>query len=194
VKVSVDEHFDELRRLLGSVEITDRNGTVLDRDEAFERASSQARGVTGGGGKLIFIGNGGSAGIASHMAVDFSNSGRMRAITLSDGAALTCLSNDYGYEQAFAVQIEWHARPGDLLVAISSSGSSPNILNGVEKARASGCAVISFSGFGRDNPLRCLGDLNFYVASERYGFVEIAHAALCHAILDFACAGERNEA
>jgi len=108
----------------------------------------------------------------------------MRALAFTDASALTCLGNDLGYESIFAKQIEFHARRGDLVIATSSSGNSPNIINGVAVARDRGCHVVSFSGFKDDNKLRRLGDVNFYVSSLQYGFVEIAHLALCHAILD----------
>ena len=100
---------------------------------------------------------------------------------------LTCLGNDLGYERVFAKQIEMHGRAGDLLIAISSSGRSANILNAVEAGRAAGCAVVTLSGFTPDNPLRTLGDVNFYLNSDRYGFVEIGHLTICHAILDMLC-------
>ena len=87
------------------------------------------------GNKIIFIGNGGSAGIASHLAIDFSKNGGLRALAFNDPSALTCLGNDLGYENVFAKQLEFHARPGDLLIAISSSGTSPNILSAVKEAR-----------------------------------------------------------
>jgi D-sedoheptulose 7-phosphate isomerase len=100
---------------------------------------------------------------------------------------LTCVGNDLGFEQVFAKQIELYARPGDLLIAISSSGRSANILNAVNAARAGKCTIVTFSGFAANNPLRSLGDLNFYLPSDRYGFVEIGHLTICHAILDFLC-------
>ena len=110
----------------------------------------------------------------------------VRALAFNDAAALTCLSNDFGYEYVFAKQIEAHARPGDLLIAISSSGRSRNILAAVHQARLSGCRVITCSGFDDDNELRRLGDVNLYVRSHAYGVVEIAHLTLCHAMLDLA--------
>jgi D-sedoheptulose 7-phosphate isomerase len=108
----------------------------------------------------------------------------MRALALNDAANITCLANDYGYKEVFAKQVEWHARHGDLLVAISSSGRSANIIEAVVAARERGCGVVTFSGFAPDNPLRAMGDVNFYVRSEAYGVVEVAHHALLHAILD----------
>jgi D-sedoheptulose 7-phosphate isomerase len=148
---------------------------------------SDARATHDGGNKLIFVGNGGSAAIASHMATDYSKNGGVRSLALNDGSMLTCLGNDLGYDQVFAKQLELHARAGDLVIAISSSGRSPNILNAVNAARDAKCKVVTLSGFTPDNPLRALGDINFYLASDRYGFVEIGHLTICHAVLDFIC-------
>lgn len=100
---------------------------------------------------------------------------------------LTCRGNDLGYERVFAKQIELHAREGDLVFAISSSGCSANILAAVDAALAARCTVVTLSGFDRDNPLRSKGTCNFYIASDRYGFVEIGHLTICHAILDLIC-------
>ena len=126
------------------------------------------------------------------MAIDYTKNGGIRAMAMNDGAALTCLSNDLGYENVFAKQLEMHAREGDLLVAISSSGSSENILRAVGAARDRGCAVITLSGFSSNNPLRQLGDLNLYVPSGEYGFVEVTHLSLCHAMLDLASGWARR--
>jgi D-sedoheptulose 7-phosphate isomerase len=103
---------------------------------------------------------------------------------LNDPAILTCLANDYGYEFVFAKQLDWHAKDGDILVAISSSGRSKSILNGVTAARRKGCRILTFSGFGADNPLRQMGDINIYVESSVYGFVELGHLAILHGVLD----------
>ena len=146
-----------------------------------------ARRTHDAGNKLIFVGNGGSAAIASHMATDYSKNGDVRAIALNDASMLTCLSNDIGYERIFAKQIELYAREGDLVVAISSSGRSANILNAVKAGRAAKCMIVTLSGFAADNPLRQLGDLNLYIDSDRYGFVEIGHLTICHLVLDFIC-------
>jgi D-sedoheptulose 7-phosphate isomerase len=136
------------------------------------------------GGKVMFIGNGGSMGIATHMAVDFSKNGGIRAMAFGDNAVLTCLGNDLGYPEVFARQIEWHGGASDVLIAISSSGESPNILKGVLAARSKGSRIVTFSGFHDDNSLRQTGDINFYVRSLEYGFVEVAHQSILHAMLD----------
>jgi D-sedoheptulose 7-phosphate isomerase len=186
VKVSerVDRYFDTLAGLMRDAEVTDRVGQSMPLAQGFDRVRDAAHKAHNEGNKLIYIGNGGSAAIASHLAIDFSKNGGLRSLAFNDSSALTCLGNDLGYETVFAKQLDFHARPGDLLVAISSSGKSPNILAGVATARARNCAVVTFSGFTDDNDLRRTGDINFYVRSSEYGFVEVAHLSLCHAILD----------
>jgi D-sedoheptulose 7-phosphate isomerase len=185
-EVRLEAYFGSLSRAAEGAEATDQMGRPMPLGEAVDWAMARARKAHGDGNKLIFIGNGGSAGIASHLAIDYSKNGGIRALAFNDGAALTCLGNDLGYEQVFAKQIELHGRPGDLLVAISSSGRSPNILNAVAAAWETGMDVLTFSGFRSDNPLRAAGNVNLYVPSTEYGFVEIGHLTLGHAILDLA--------
>jgi len=137
-----------------------------------------------GKGKVIYIGNGGSASIASHMAADLWKNGGVKALCFTDPALLTCLANDLGYENVYSAPAEAFAEKGDVLVAISSSGSSANILKAGKAARKKGCVLVTLSGFAPDNPLRSMGDVNFYVPSRVYGVVETAHSALCHCVVD----------
>ena len=183
----VRRYFTALSGYLTDTAVTTLSGQSLDMAEAVNQVMLLARRTHAAGNKLIFVGNGGSAAISSHMATDYSKNGDVRAMALNDASMLSCLGNDLGYEWVFAKQIELYARADDLVIAISSSGRSANILNGVKAARAAKCAVVTFSGFASDNPLRRLGDLNFYINSDRYGFVEIGHLTICHAILDFIC-------
>jgi D-sedoheptulose 7-phosphate isomerase len=183
----VCRYFATLADHLLNTEITSGAGQALPMADAVNQVMALAKRTHAAGNKLIFVGNGGSAAIASHMATDYSKNGDIRSLALNDGAMLTCLGNDLGYDRVFAKQIELHARPEDLVIVISSSGRSANILNAVKAARAARCAVVTLSGFSADNPLRRLGDWNFYIASDRYGFVEIGHLTICHAILDFIC-------
>lgn len=177
-------YFNVLSHLPLSTHSSDQDGNALSLDAAFEQLTHRVRDTHNQGNKLMFIGNGGSAGICSHMAIDYSKNGGIRSTAFNDGAALTCLGNDLGYENVFAKQVDLHARPGDMLVAISSSGKSVNILNAVDVARDRGCFVLTLSGFQASNPLRSFGDVNLFVDSVEYGFVEITHLMLCHAILD----------
>lgn len=177
-------YFDTLFKVTREAECTAASKGSITLDAAFQEVCNLCHSAHDNGNKIMFIGNGGSMGIATHMAVDFSKAGGMRATALGDAAVLTCLGNDTGYENVFARQIEWHGRAGDVLIAISSSGKSPNILNGVHAARSQGAKIVTFSGFQHDNPLRQEGDINFYVRALEYGFVEVAHQAILHAILD----------
>jgi D-sedoheptulose 7-phosphate isomerase len=180
----LEHYFRTLDGILRSAEVTDRAKRKIALNEGCEWFRRAAHEAHDSGNKIMFVGNGGSAGISSHLAIDFSKNGDLRAMAFNDPSALTCLSNDLGYENVFAKQIEVHGRAGDLLVAISSSGRSANILNAVKAAQAGNCRVVTFSGFTEDNDLRSVGDVNFFVRSSEYGLVEVAHLALCHAVLD----------
>lgn len=136
------------------------------------------------GGKVIIAGNGGSAAIASHVAVDFIKVADMRAINFNEADLITCLANDYGYENWVEKALEYYADPGDLIVLISSSGKSPNIVNGAFKAKQMRLPLITFSGFAADNPLRKLGDLNFWADSQAYNVVEMTHHIWLLALVD----------
>lgn len=180
----LDGYFATLSALPRQTTVTDADGAVLELAAGMGQVAGMIGGLAAGENRIFFIGNGGSAGIASHAAIDYSKNGGFPALALTDGAALTCLGNDFGYEEVFARQLEFHARRGDVLMAVSSSGASANILKAVAAARARGCRVVTFSGFSPGNPLRRLGDVNFHVDNGEYGFVEIFHLTLIHAVLD----------
>lgn len=175
------EQFSDILTQL-RISSSDRGGVPIQTglDEACDRLG-KLRLV---GAKAILVGNGGSAAIASHHANDFGRNGGLRAITFNDSALLTCLANDFGYDEAFAEALRVHADSGDVLIAISSSGKSPNILHAVLEARKLGLFAITFSGFSADNPLSTLGHLNFYVPSQSYGIVETAHMLMLHGIVE----------
>ncbi len=135
------------------------------------------------GNKVILVGNGGSSAICSHVAIDMCKNGGIRAVSLNDFPSLTCLSNDYGYDQVFAKQIEYHAKPDDVLVCISTGGKSTNILNAMSAfTQLGGTITYTFSGMRPDNQLRTMGATNFYTPSNDYGIVEIAHLTLLHSL------------
>ncbi|GAB6039349.1 SIS domain-containing protein [Endothiovibrio diazotrophicus] len=181
-----DGHLNGLLELFRNASATDERGMAYSVDGALDWIIDEVAAVHSRRCKVMVIGNGGSAAIASHLAIDFTRNGGVAAMAFNDGASLTCMGNDLGFERVFAEQIELHGRKGDLLVAISSSGASMNILEGVSAARSAGCSVVTFSGFAPDNPLRGSGDMNLYVPSPLYGSVEVAHQMLCHAVIDFA--------
>ena len=176
--------FLELNKVLSSVEVTDLQQKPVDCFKAVDRIVKIVSQYVKKGNKVIVIGNGGSASIASHIVTDFIKNLKIPAIAFNDGSLLTCLSNDLGYEKVFSAPIGVLAKKGDILFAISSSGKSKNILNAVSESKRKGCFVVTFSGFLASNPLRKTGNINFYVPSLSYGAVEIAHLAICHAIVD----------
>jgi len=190
MKTDITRYFSELGSIFLKVQATDKSNKTIDFAEALEKAINLIVNQTSNGSKIIFIGNGGSASIASHQAVDFLKNGSMRAICFNDSSLLTCLANDFGYQYVFEKPVEMFADNGDVLVAISSSGKSENILRGVDAGKKIGCHIITMSGFKPDNPLKTKGDMNFYVPSNSYGYVEIAHLTLCHCMVDMIVAGK----
>jgi len=172
-------YLDGTRRLLAAVDVGQVTRVVKVLREARERAAT-----------VYIVGNGGSAATASHFATDLSKatvrdgSPRVRALSLTDNVALmTALSNDLGYEQVFVGQLRGLLRPGDVLIAISVSGSSPNVLRTVELAHECGATSIAFVGFDGGQLVRS-ADLAIHVASERgvYGPVEDVHLAIHHLV------------
>lgn len=150
----------------------------------YRRDFQQAMGLLKDRKRVFFVGNGGSNAISSHMVEDYAKIGRFQAFTFSDSALITCFSNDYGYENAIKEWLELYFEEGDLLIAISSSGNSANILNAAAKAKEKGGDVLTLSGFKSDNKLRNIGDVNFYLEVENYGIIESFHQIILHVMLD----------
>ncbi len=175
----------ELIHTLENTEIyieTDRK--CADYDEGIDRLVAAFTEHKKKQSQLFFVGNGGSSAIASHMTADFMKNGGMNTYSLYDNAVTTCMGNDYGYEFIFSRPLEFLAREGDLLVAVSSSGNSANIVNAIETARAKKAEIITFTGFRADNKAKTLGDINVYVPSFQYGIVESLHNLILQQIVD----------
>ena len=137
------------------------------------------------GAGVYWIGNGGSAATASHLSQDLLNKCGVRSLTFNDPALITCMANDYGYRDVFARPLAALAREGDVLMAVSSSGMSDNVVGAVEAALGKGLEVVALSAFRADNRLRGLGaTLSFHTPTASYGHAELAHGALLHAALD----------
>jgi len=139
------------------------------------------------GGKVLFFGNGGSAADAQHLAAEFVNRflrdrHALAAVALTtDSSALTSIGNDLGFDQVFARQVEALGQPGDVVVAISTSGNSPNVLRGVEAARRQGCATVGLTG-GSGGLLAAAADEVFVVPSAETPRVQETHIKLGHAL------------
>ena len=135
--------------------------------------------------KLMIFGNGGSAAIASHIAVDFTKAVRIRATNFNEADLITCLSNDFGYQNWVSKALEFYADKGDTIILISSSGTSSNIINGAKKANEMGLKVISFTGFKKDSEVSKNSNLNFWVDSNEYNIIEMAHHVWLVSLIDY---------
>ena len=126
--------------------------------------------------KIMIFGNGGSAAIASHVSVDLTKNANIRSVNFNEADLITCFSNDYGYEKWVAKAIEFYADSSDVVIFISSSGKSKNMLNGVLSAKKKKISkIITFSGGARNNPLSKKGHINLWVNSKIYNHIENIH-------------------
>ena len=163
---------------------TNQDGEQLYVDEALNVWTERAKHTEDTNGLTFFCGNGASCTMAEHMSHDWFQNAMMNTLTCSETAHLTAIANDVSYEDVFAFRIGRILSDKDILVTISSSGNSPNIVKALHTAREKGAYCITLSGMKEDNKSRQLGDLNFYVPLHTYGLVESAHAVLLHAALD----------
>ena len=118
------------------------------------------------------------------MTADYMKNGGMKTYSLYDSAVTTCMGNDYGYDYVFSRPLEFLCNSNDLLVAISSSGNSKNIVNAIQVAKEREAKVITLSGFKPDNTIRKMGDYNIYVPISHYGIVESIHNLILQQIVD----------
>lgn len=178
------DFFRKMQDAFDGIVATSRTGRKLDLEDALGTCRDMMLDCSARSGTFFMAGNGGSASIASHITVDLWKNAGIRSMAFNDSSLLTCLGNDLGYEQVFAAPLLKFARRGDAVALISSSGKSPNMLAAARAARKRGCRLITLTGFKPGNALRALGDVNFYVPSGEYGFVETVHAAISHALVD----------
>ncbi|MBF0619425.1 MAG: SIS domain-containing protein [Candidatus Omnitrophica bacterium] len=167
---------DYLKAMAGLLVMVD--GGMLEQAAGLLRETASRR------GKVILAGNGASAAIASHVSVDLTKTAGVRAINFNEADLLTCFANDYGYEHWVEEALKAYADPADLVILISSSGMSANMVNAARLATGMGLKVVTFSGFCSDNTLRTLGAVNFWVDSHEYNFVETVHQAWLLALVD----------
>lgn len=179
------EYIEKLIDYLETATLYDKDGIPYkDYETSMKQLVEVFTTVKQVGKQVFFIGNGGSAAIASHMTADFMKNGGMKTYSLYDNSVTTCMGNDYGYEYIFSRPLEFLADEDDLLIAISSSGNSKNIINAIQVAKKKGCRVITFSGFLKDNAIRVLGDYNLHVPVSHYGMVESIHNLILQQIVD----------
>ena len=179
-----NRHVGELQRLLTGLSCRRHNAEECDPEDGFARWKHATLRLRDRGRTLYLIGNGASASMASHMSADLAKNGHIHTEVFSDLSLITAISNDLGYECVFSEPLSRRARAGDMLVAISSSGRSRNVLLAVDEALRHRVMVVTLSAMAAANPLRRRGALNFYVPATTYGGAETCHAAILHHWMD----------
>ena len=134
--------------------------------------------------QVFIIGNGGSASIASHVSVDFAKVARVRSSTFNNANLITCFANDYGYENWVVEAIKAYLNKNDMMILISSSGTSKNIVNAAKYCKKNSIQLITLSGFKKNNPLSKYGNVNFHINSDQYNFIEMSHHIILVYLVD----------
>ena len=172
--MNLTNYLAEYSRLLADPEIP---GLITRLKDRIAEARATER-------KLMLAGNGASASIASHLATDFSKQGKVRAMAFNDANLITALGNDCGYENWIAKALDFYADKSDVLILISSSGKSPNVVKATQRGKELGLYVAAFTGFAKDNPLGTVSDINFWVDSRSYNIIECTHMIWLTAVVD----------
>ena len=136
------------------------------------------------GGKVYIVGNGGSSSIASHVSVDFAKVANIPSNTFNNSNLITCFANDYGHDNWITEAIKAYIQKNDIIILISSSGTSVNIVNAAKYSKENSIPLITLSGFSKDNQLSKLGKINIHVQSESYNFIEMSHHIILVSIVD----------
>ncbi len=174
-----------LTAFLENLVVTDATGARLEQDEGFRLWVEVANTIRDHHKAVYLVGNGASASMASHMAADLAKNARLHTEVFSDLALITAIANDISFDEVFAEPLRRRMKVGDMLVAISSSGRSPNVLKAAAEARELGGFVVTLTAMKAGNPLRASGDLNFYISAPTYGEAETCHAAILHHWMDY---------
>ena len=172
--LSLQNYYDEIKSLLADDDVFELLESVKQKFVEMNKA----------GGKLLLVGNGGSAGIVAHAAVDFTKQAGVTALTFNEPALITAFSNDFGYERWVEKAFEYYAKPEDVLVCVSVSGESENLVNAALKAHENDHYVVSFTGKNHDNSLGKIADTNLFVNSKSYNIVEGIHMIWLTSIVD----------
>jgi D-sedoheptulose 7-phosphate isomerase len=173
-----------LKECLDLLSVRDHAGKELDTNASFLQWKDIACEIRTRKNTIFLIGNGASASMASHVAADLAKNAHVHTQVFTDLSMITAVANDLCFEQVYAEPLRRRMKENDMLVAISSSGQSPNILLATREALRLGGVVITLSAMKPKNPLRTLGILNFYMPAESYGMAETCHSAILHYWID----------
>ena len=182
--VDWESYTKDIGFYLGQLSVGDVMGKTIEPNSAFNLLKNIAIETRAQSRTIFFVGNGASASMASHAAADLALNGHVRTETFTDLSLLTAIANDISYDRVFSEPLRRRMVPGDVLVAISSSGNSPNVVNAARDSAELGGIVVTLSAMSGNNALRCLGSLNFYVPAPTYGVAESCHATILHHWID----------
>lgn len=193
LKGQIEGHIKNYFNIVQDAQFT-KGETLIPVEEWFSCVIDELNSVKTNKNHLFFIGNGASASISAHFATDFTKNGDIPSFSNIEGSLLTCFSNDYSYEDAYAEILRKTMRDGDSLIAISSSGASKNIVNAIKLVKESykNSKITTLTSFNPDNPVRKLGDFNLYLNSTDYSFAESGHAYYLHLLTDLFC-NQKND-
>ena len=189
---NLNTYFNEINKNALNISITNINGIEIEESLAYQNIYNELYALQETSGVLHFIGNLASASRASHFGLDYFKAGEIRTNTFNDLSALTAYGNDISFDEVFAFPISRILKEKDMLVAVSSSGNSPNIVRGLEAARDQGSFLLTLSGMKSDNKIRKMGDINMFFPEMDYGPTECAHTIMLHHILDTFVARNRS--
>lgn len=164
--------------------VVSKSGESLSQEDGMNSWVSITREAKNLNKNFYFVGNGASAAMAAHMSADAAKNGELKSQCFNESSLMTAIGNDIDYKEVFAYPINRFANEGDVLITISSSGNSPNIVRAIEVAKEKRMKVVTLSGMKEDNKSRAMGDLNFWIPSKSYGIVESTHQCLLHCWLD----------
>ncbi len=182
--VTWNRHVEKIVSIMEELSITDKDGKNIDIDEGFRILEKKILELKKNKNSLFVIGNGACASIASHLSADLAKNGKIRTRVFTDLALLTAMANDNGYKNVFSDSMEIWSNTGDILVTISSSGNSQNIIKAIETAQNIGVFCISLSAMKKGNTSRRIGDLNIYIPAKEYGNAEVIHSMILHYLTD----------
>lgn len=174
-KVFLSEYFNKCAKHLEDVEIINE---AINAKKIILESSANSK-------KLIFAGNGASASIANHASLDFTKQGKIKSVNFNESAFITAFANDFGYENWLSKCIEIHGNKNDLLILISCSGNSKNLIKAQQKAKKKKINVISLTGCKKNNKLNSSKNIcKIWINSNKYNVIEIIHHTILLSIID----------
>ena len=180
----LDKYFDDFKELI-NINSNEIKKKLINLKKIFIVTKKNKK-------KILIFGNGGSAAIASHFSIDLTKNAKIRCTNYNESDLITCFSNDYGYERWVEMAIKYYGNKGDVLIVISSSGKSKNIINGCIAAKKKKfLKIITLTGHSINNPVKKLGDINLWVNSKAYNYIENIHQFWLLSLVDLII-GKKN--